>query len=99
MCASSVITQNSSLDNSDHTSHCFSAHINVITNTSCYYVDRCQLDCVSEPGRGWRTSSVTQRPGHLEDTNGPFCSFKMRALLTNKGQYFPLSAHRSPGER
>lgn len=40
---------------------------------------------------------MTQWPKQLYNTNGPFCAFKIRALLTNKGQYLPLSAPRPLG--
>lgn len=93
LCAGSFMVQNNF---PDRASHCFSAHVYAITNPSCSYVDRRQLDCVSGPVRGRGACPVTQRPGHLKDTNGPFCTFKTPALLTNKGQCFPLGAHRSP---
>lgn len=69
----------------------------MITNTSCHYEGRCLLDPLSRPIRSWYTSSVTQWPKHLKNTNRPFCTLKMWALLTNKGQYLPLSAPRPPG--
>lgn len=43
---------------------------------------------------GWDTASVIRWPKHLKNTNRPFSTLKLWTLLTNKGQYLPLSAPR-----
>lgn len=60
---------------------------------------RWQVSIRSPLGGGERATSILHdtMTQQLHNTNGPFCAFKIRALLTNKGQYLPLSAPRPLG--